>query len=708
MIRQDGQRWGLKLREGLQADLSVANTWRWQTRGSLVVGAVAGMAAAHLVITLWPTAGYLACAMTALVTAGVGTLAVQALVLNPLTRVLGTPGARTLDEPSPPQAADAEASGGTAPDPEPEESAADSRNDMLEALVEENQRLMEAGSVDRRRVLQLEARLRALMEATDDTLVLTDAAGSIKAITDSASTLLRTSQSHATGSAFDEVVHLYEAEKQPMREHPLRGLVRRAVESQSSIPVMTPARLDDGEQGAPVIVSVVAIRAESQVIGCIVRLVTSDAREFADVGGRLSHKDANTDLLTRAVFERRVDELIEIAAKQECEHALVMLALDGLSEISSRFGLGAADETLWQTARILQDEIGAQGDCYRIGSDHFAVLVAFAAPESLELTVRRVRDRIDGNEFHWRDESFAATVSATLAGIDAQTSGRASLLETVGQSLIRARSLGGNTVVIAGAECEESQAATGREDRDWIEWLLPRLEDERTHLISQLAQPLVPAPERPEIVELFLRIEDDDGTWLSPGSFMPAIVRHNLSARVDQLVFERLLDALSGGQPDTGAIYSLNLSAQSMQSSDFREHVRDRLRGRETLAQRICFEVDEMVAASHVSAMQAFVETMSEVGVRCALDRCRSVVPPGSLRSLPLFMVKIHESLTRRMLDDRIDGAVLQWIAQANSMLGRCTVAMGVESEECLRAVEKLGMDYAQGVHVNKMGPMVL
>lgn len=690
----------------MQPDLTAADTWRWQAYGSAAVGIVAGLAVANLVITLWPESGFWACVATALMTAVASALAVKTLVLQPLTRLLAD---RALPEPAPvrerlePQSPEADEAG------DADDSAADGMQTMLEALVEDNQRLMEAGSVDRRRVLQLEARMRALMEATGDTLVLTDAAGSIKAITDSAATLLRTSQSHATGSAFEEVVHLFEAEKQPMREYPLRGLVRRAVESQSSIPVMTPARLDDGDQGAPVIVSVVAIRAESQVIGCIVRLVTSEAREFADVGGRLSHKDANTDLLTREVFERRVDELIEIAAKQDCQHALVMLALDRLSEISSRFGLGAADEALWQTARILQDEIGAQGDCYRIGSDHFAALVAFSAPEALELAVNRVRDRVDGNKFQWRDQSFAVTVSATLSVIDAQTSGRGSLLESVGRSLVRARSMGGNSVVMSGAESDEGQGDTRREDREWIEWLLPRLEDERTHLISQLAQPLVASPERPEIIELFLRIEDDDGTWLSPGSFMPAIVRHNLSARVDQLVFERLLDALSTGQqPDTGAIYSLNLSAQAMQSSEFRDKVRDRLRGRESIAKRICFEVDEMVAASHVSDMQTFVETMREVGVRCALDRCRSVVPPGSLRSLPLFMVKIHESLTRRMLDDRIDGAVLQWIAQANGMLGRCTVAMGVESEECLRAIEKLGLDYAQGVHVNKMGPMVL
>lgn len=693
------------LRDSLQPDLTAADTWRWQVYGSSAVGAVAGLAAANVLVTIWPQAGFWTCVATALVTALVGALAVQALVLQPLTRLLADRAAserEPIPAPLEPAAPDMD------PESDAEKSASDSLQEMLEALVEDNQRLMEAGSVDRRRVLQLEARMRALMEATGDTLVLTDAAGSIKAITDSAATLLRTSQSHATGSAFDEVVQLFEAEKQPMREYPLRGLVRRALESQSSIPVMTPARLDDGEQGAPVIVSVVAIRTENQVIGCIVRLVTSEAREFADVGGRLSHKDANTDLLTREVFERRVDELIEIAAKQDCQHTLVMLALDRLSEVSSRFGLGAADEALWQTARILQDEVGAQGDCYRIGSDHFAALVAFSAPEALELAVHRVRDRVDGNKFQWRDQNFAVTVSATLSVIDAQTSGRGSLLESVGRSLVRARSMGGNSVVMAGAEADDGQGDTRREDREWIEWLLPRLEDERTHLISQLAQPLVASPERPEIIELFLRIEDDDGTWLSPGSFMPAIVRHNLSARVDQLVFERLLDALSAGQSDTGAIYSLNLSAQAMQSNDFREKVRDRLRGRESLAQRICFEVDEMVAASHVSDMQTFVETMREVGVRCALDRCRSVVPPGSLRSLPLFMVKIHESLTRRMLDDRIDGAVLQWIAQANGMLGRCTVAMGVESEECLRAVEKLGLDYAQGVHVNKMGPMVL
>ena len=701
-LRQRAEQW-------MKPDLDNAQSWRWQSWLCLLLGAVLGIAASYT-LQLWqPGWSIWALLLSAVITAIAAALALEFLMLRPLLNVL----LQRKQLAARWQAAAERQGQNLQPDDDVMAEAGDpqlqNHAEMLEALVEDNQRLMEAGAVDRRRALQLESRLRAMMEVTGDTLLLTDAAGTIKSITDSAATVLRVSQSHAVGSAFEDIVRLYEAEKKPMREYPLRGLIRRAVDSQSSIPVMTPARLDDDAEGQAIIVSIVGIRSDNQVIGTVVRLVTSEAREFANTGSAFSHKDANTDLLTREVFERRVDELIDIAGKQECHHVLVMLALDGLSEISSSLGLGAADETLWQTARILQDEVGAQGDCYRIGSDHFAVLLAFSELEPVDLVMRRVRDRIDSTEFHWREQTFSATVSAALSRIDAETSGRAEVMEQVSEALVRARSMGGNSVVLAGRD--ESEEPQRRQDKDWIEWLLPRLEDERTHLTSQLAVPIRPGDDRPQIIELYLRIEDDDGTWLTPGSFMPAIVRHNLSARVDQLVFDRLmqvLDGQAGVAEHAGAIYSLNLSAQAVQSAEFREHVAAALQGKSALAERLCFEVDEMVAASHVSAMQAFVETMGEVGVRCALDRCRSVVPPGALRSLPLYMVKIHESLTRRMLDDRIDGAVLQWIAQANQMLGRATVAMGVETEECLRAVEKLGMDYAQGVHVNKMGPLVL
>ncbi len=62
----------------------------------------------------------------------------------------------------------------------------------------------------------------------------------------------------------------------------------------------------------------------------------------------------------------------------------------------------------------------------------------------------------------------------------------------------------------------------------------------------------------------------------------------------------------------------------------------------------------------------------------------------------------------RRMLVDPIDRAHLDWINDAAHQLGVKTVATGVEQEDWLQELRRLGVDYAQGVRVNKIGPLMV
>ncbi|MFP5307216.1 MAG: EAL domain-containing protein, partial [Gammaproteobacteria bacterium] len=235
-----------------------------------------------------------------------------------------------------------------------------------------------------------------------------------------------------------------------------------------------------------------------------------------------------------------------------------------------------------------------------------------------------------------------------------------------------------------------------------------RLENGRAHLISQELRSLHEPP-HPPLAEFFIRVEDDDGVWLEPGYYLPAIERLRESHRVDLWALTHLLDALSRNRLlfDTHAVVSLNLAPQTLLEGSFAAAAFEAVACSEVPAERLCFEIDEAFSVSQSSVVQRFMEQLRPTGVRFALDRCHTTTGITQLRHLPIDYMKIHPSVTRNIETDALDRAHLEWICEAAHLLGRKTAAINIESESALSLLRASGVDYAQGSAVNKFGPMM-
>jgi len=579
-------------------------------------------------------------------------------------------------------------------------------SDTLRALVEDNQRLMESGDNEKQRADRVTAQLAVTMEVSTEALLMVGSDGQIQALTETAATMLAVHRASSIGGEFNRTVRLYEAERDHPTEYPITNLVARAIESRSGLPTTLQAVMPEGAQLRPVLVSASAVRAaDTSIAAVLVRLDWADTLDTVQSARRSGATDADTGLRGRETFLRRVEELIEIAQAQTCKHTLILAALDNLSTISAELGHEAGDHALWQAARLLQEVTGTEGECYRVGIDHFAVLLPFGGPEKGKALAERVCDRMETAPYEWEGQSIELTVSSCVAAISPDTASSTSLMREADHGLIQARKLGG---IVTLAQEDESTALRRRDDRGWINWLMPRLEDHRTHLISQTIEPLSTRLGQLPMFEVLLRVEDDDGVWVTPGEFMPSVVRHRLGARIDELVLRRLLAHLRDKSEllENYELASINISGQSLLDPDFGERVADMLR-MESFAQKICFEIDESFVISHLHEAERFLSEVGRAGGRCALDRCQSALPSPAMRQLPIYMAKIHSAVVHRVEQDPLDAASLQWIVEANHMLGRLVVAVGVESESMRDALVRIGPDYVQGIHVNKMGPLI-
>jgi Amt family ammonium transporter len=120
-----------------------------------------------------------------------------------------------------------------------------------------------------------------------------------------------------------------------------------------------------------------------------------------------------------------------------------------------------------------------------------------------------------------------------------------------------------------------------------------------------------------------------------------------------------------------------------------------------------CFEITETAAIANFTEALKFIEALHKEGFQFSLDDFGSGVSSfGYLKQLPIDYLKIDGFFVKDMVNDPIDAAMVSAINEIGHKMGIKTIAEFVESEEILQELRKLGVNYAQGYHINEPMPL--
>ena len=76
------------------------------------------------------------------------------------------------------------------------------------------------------------------------------------------------------------------------------------------------------------------------------------------------------------------------------------------------------------------------------------------------------------------------------------------------------------------------------------------------------------------------------------------------------------------------------------------------------------------------------------------------------LKSLPVDYLKIDGMFVKDIVDDPVDAAMVEAINQVGHIMKIKTIAEFVENAEIMDILRNLGVDYAQGYHIDKPLPI--
>ncbi|MDX1736167.1 MAG: GGDEF domain-containing phosphodiesterase, partial [Halioglobus sp.] len=315
----------------------------------------------------------------------------------------------------------------------------------------------------------------------------------------------------------------------------------------------------------------------------------------------------------------------------------------------------------------------------------------------------KIRRAIRDLKYISRDQVFGVTASIGVTVVDDAIDSMSDLLNAADTACKFVKDSGRDNVHVfhVGDDVLEKR----RSEISAVQRLTSALEENRLVLFRQSIVPLRSGLGGKKHYELLVRMRTPEGMLVGPEEFLPLAERYDLASRLDKSVISNALEWFTANpdELETLDMCAINLSGQSLGSSDFREFVADKLRVTAFPAHKLCFEITETAAVTHLGAAIDLVEELKAFGCRFALDDFGSGLSSfGYLKALPVDIIKIDGTFVRDMAEDDINFVTVKSIADIAKALGLETIAEFVEHGDIVEQLMSIGVDYAQGYHFGR------
>lgn len=423
-----------------------------------------------------------------------------------------------------------------------------------------------------------------------------------------------------------------------------------------------------------------------------------------------SELDELTGLLNRSGFEKQLSRVLESAVTEKSEHAFLYIDLDLFQVVNDVHGHAAGDGLLCGIADILRQYLRSNDCLARLGGDEFGMLFTncdvVSAKHIAELLGAAIRS------FKGESSPSIHRISASIgiAIINAETQNISELLKEVDVACYTAKGLGRDRVQVY--QKNDKQISLKNEDMRWCSRINSALDRDGFCLYAQAIVPLgVSADaEKPLSCEILLRMEEEDGSVISPGEFLPPAVRYGLATRLDRWVITAVLNYLSSHLEAASrmSMVTINLSGQSVSDSDFLEFLVASLATAKFPTNTLCFEITETEAIENTGKALYFINKIKQdFGCLFALDDFGSGFSSYKyMKELPIDIVKIDGEFIRDMMADPASKILIQSLANIAQISNIKTIAEWIETEDMLCEVEAMGIDYGQGYYLGTPIPV--
>jgi diguanylate cyclase (GGDEF)-like protein/PAS domain S-box-containing protein len=403
--------------------------------------------------------------------------------------------------------------------------------------------------------------------------------------------------------------------------------------------------------------------------------------------------DSLTSLPNRKKFIQEVDSYIKIAQYSKKIFAVIIVNPISFSDVNHAYGFYKGDLVLREIAKRLRGLLFDFDVIARLESEKFAILIKEL--NSMDDVVGVV-DKVffELNKLYSVNDSnikIFFNVGISFYPVDSTNAGK--LLEKANVAVKEAKERGENSIGFYKRELESFAVKS------------LKLKDDLSQAVKNnefvlYYQPYFSIYDKSMIgAEVLLRWKRKDNIIL-PSEFIIFLEKSDLIVDVEKYIVDHLVEKFAEWQDNKYVIVpiSINLSARSFGSTDFKEHLFYLLRSNKLPQNFLNIEIIERLFINDFLSVRDELEIIKKKGINISLDDFGTGFSSFNyLYQLPLDILKIDMSFIKNMLVDDKAMAIVESILKLAKRLKIHALAEGVENIEQLKILEDLGCDYVQG-----------
>jgi len=431
-------------------------------------------------------------------------------------------------------------------------------------------------------------------------------------------------------------------------------------------------------------------------------VIRETTKKNYEIRFQAAHDDL-TKLVNRKEFNHRLNKVFNTTSDSHENHALCFLDLDKFKKINDSCGHKAGDELLIQLTKLIKNNIRSHDTLARIGGDEFGLLLEGCSLDKAIEIAEGIVNLVKSYEFNWHKKKFLVGVSIGLTIITDETQSVEQALSQADIACYAAKDMGRNQVQIHGLN--DGRLKKLHNELSWVADINNATSNNRFSLFLQAIESLQ-MNQPSTMYEVLLRLNNDEGTLVSPGSYIPAAERFSLMKDVDHWVIEQTFKHLSNLykiMPNCDVRLFINISANSLTNNGFSDFVIEQYKKYNIAHDAVCLEVTEFKAVKNINQAADVISALHQYNIKFAIDDFGAGMSSFSyLKNLPVDYLKIDGNIIKNISHNNADKAMVAAINQIGKVMNIETIAKHVENAFTLNQLKDIGIDYAQGFYLDK------
>ena len=372
-----------------------------------------------------------------------------------------------------------------------------------------------------------------------------------------------------------------------------------------------------------------------------------------------------------------------------------LVKLDKFATIERDVGAAASEECLIEFAALLKEHLNPKDIAGRFGGVSFLVLLERGNERDVEAWSDQLVAKSSKHVVRIKDKTLSVTCTVGLSVVTPNDADLDATIADAIEACRKGRHRGGNQAYTS--DRADNDARVQSYDKVWVKHIKAALMENRFRLVQQPVASL--QGDDPSMYDVLVRMVDTQGKEVLPAEFMSAAERNDLLKNIDRWVVGASLSFAAQRKP--GCLF-VRLSRDTVMDSSFFDWLDNHVRASRAEPQRLCFQVPEEVAATHITQAQQLANALRKRGFRFALEAFGSGRDPhGMLNSMPLDFVKIDGALVQGLAGDAELQNKVRALVEAATKRNVQTIAERVENANTMAVLWQLGVQYIQGYFVN-------